>query len=124
MSSIRTCARLSLLAPLLLIGACGSENAASEQGAELAGQEGAEWGYEGAGAPGNWASLSAENAACETGTAQSPINLADAAPADLPDPQFNYQPSPAAIENKGHTLQVNYAPGSMLSVGDERYELA
>lgn len=129
MTSMRSQSHVALLAPLFLISACGSENAAPDQQTGEATTESgalqtAEWGYEGPGAPQNWGKLSADNAACDTGTAQSPINLASATPTDLPDPQFNYQPTPAAIENKGHTLQVNYTPGSTLTVGDARYELA
>lgn len=129
MSLMRSHAHLTLLTPLFLISACGGDNAAPDQeitGATAEGepQEAAEWGYEGPGAPENWGRLSAEYAGCDTGTTQSPINLADATRTDLPDPQFNYQPTPAAIENLGHTLQVNYTPGSTMSVGDARYELA
>ena len=129
MPSMRSYAYPTLLAPLFLIAACGGDNAASDQQAaggtsERASQETAEWGYEGAGSAQNWGKLSADYATCETGTTQSPIDLANATRADLPDPQFSYQPTPATIENKGHTLQVSYAPGSTLTVGDARYELA
>lgn len=128
MTSMRSQAHVALIAPLFLIGACGSDNATPDQQPGATGEstalETADWGYEGPGAPQNWGKLSAENATCDTGTTQSPINLASATRTDLPDPQFNYQATPAAIENKGHTLQVNYTPGSTLTVGDARYELA
>ena len=119
-------AHAALLAPLILIGGCGDEVERQDTIAEATGAEAetAEWGYEGAGAPEKWGGLNADYAACGTGTNQSPINLAGATRTDLPDPQFNYRPTPASIENLGHTLQVDYAPGSFMTVGDARYELA
>lgn len=116
---------LALLAPLVL-GGCGGNQAEQQNTIDQAsgGTETAEWSYEGAGAPENWGRLNADYAACATGTAQSPINLTQATRTDLPDPQFDYRATPARIENLGHTLQVNYAPGSSMTVGDARYELA
>jgi carbonic anhydrase len=37
---------------------------------------------------------------------------------------FHYKPSPLKIVNNGHTIQVNYAPGSYAELGGKRYELA
>ena len=127
MPFLRTIAHSALLAPLILIGGCGGNQAEQQETTAETGGTGAEtaeWGYEGAGAPETWGRLNAEYAACDTGTTQSPINLAGATRTDLPDPEFNYRPTPASIENLGHTLQVNYAPGSFMTVGDARYELA
>lgn len=127
MPSLRTLAHSALLAPFILIGGCGGNEAEQQNTIAQAGSTGAEtaeWGYEGAGGPENWGRLNADYAACETGSNQSPINLAGATRTDLPDPEFSYQPTPASIENLGHTLQVNYAPGSFMTVGDARYELA
>lgn len=118
----RTFAPLTALAPLMLVAACGDNDAAEET--TLAQQQSPEWGYEGAGAPENWGKLNTDYAACETGTSQSPINLTSANQTDLPDPVFNYQSAPQALENLGHTLQVNYEPGSTMTVGDTEYQLA
>lgn len=83
----------------------------------------AHWGYEGAGAPERWGSLDPAFAVCETGTRQSPIDLVNATRADLPDLSFDYDAAPLHIENKGHTVQVNYPAGSTIDVGGTRYEL-
>lgn len=122
MPSTRTFAPLTALTPLILLAACGDNDAADETAAVE--QQSVEWGYEGAGAPENWGRLNTDYAACETGTRQSPINLTRANETDLPDPEFNYQSPPQALENLGHTLQVNYEPGSSMTVGDTEYELA
>jgi carbonic anhydrase len=82
-----------------------------------------EWGYSGSEGPAHWGELSPEFAACKTGNRQSPVNIAGAQSADLPAIQFEYKPSTLHIINNGHTIQVNYAPGSFIKIGDKRYEL-
>ena len=42
---------------------------------------------------------------------------------DLPAIEFHYQPSPLAVIDNGHTIQVNYAPGSWIDIGGARYDL-
>jgi carbonic anhydrase len=109
------------LAPLML-ASCGDSEAPEEAVVEE--QQVSEWGYEGAGGPENWGTLNPEFASCEAGTSQSPIDLVGANETELPDPQFNYTSEPQELVNLGHTLQVNYEPGSSMTVGDTRYELA
>jgi len=89
------------------------------------GAEGAHWTYAGATGPAKWSSLDKGFTLCKTGTAQSPIDIpdADARKGDLPPLLFNYKPSPLRIVDNGHTIEVNYAPGSFVSVAGKRYEL-
>ena len=54
---------------------------------------------------------------------QSPIDITDAFPIKGPALKFDYKPSSLKILNSGHTLQVNYAPGSTLTAAGEIYEL-
>ena len=61
--------------------------------------------------------------ACKLGKVQSPIDIRGAKRADLPAIQFDYKPSPLKVIDNGHTIQVNYAPGSFIDVGGVRYEL-
>jgi carbonic anhydrase len=82
-----------------------------------------EWGYSGREGPTHWGELKPEFAACKTGHRQSPVNIAGARSADLPAIQFEYKPSTLHIINNGHTIQINYAPGSFIRIGDKRYEL-
>jgi carbonic anhydrase len=81
------------------------------------------WSYRGHGSPAEWAALNPEFATCKLGKHQSPIDIRGAKTADLPAIAFNYQPAPLAIIDNGHTIQVNYAPGSWIDVGGARYEL-
>ncbi len=82
-----------------------------------------EWGYSGSEGPAHWGALDPEFATCKTGHRQSPVNIVGAKTADLPPIQFEYKPSALHIINNGHTIEINYAPGSFIRVGDKRYEL-
>jgi carbonic anhydrase len=81
------------------------------------------WTYSGHGGPAEWGALSPEFATCKLGRNQSPIDIRGAKAADLPTIKFDYKPSPLKVIDNGHTIQVNYAPGSSIEVGGMRYEL-
>jgi carbonic anhydrase len=86
-------------------------------------QEPAHWGYEGHGSPANWSKLDPANATCATGKRQSPIDIKGARMAAVPELKFDYKSVPLNIIDNGHTIQVNYVPGSTVSVGDKTYTL-
>src|SRR5262245_19311895 len=90
-----------------------------------AAEEHAHWSYSGATAPEKWASLEHDYSSCSLGKTQSPIDVraADAHKANLPSIDLAYTSSPRRVIDNGHTIQVNYAPGSFISVGDRRYQL-
>jgi len=83
------------------------------------------WSYTGPNGPTKWAKLDKAFAACGGGTLQSPIDIPDAhaRKGDLPPLLFSYKPSPLRIIDDGHTIQVNYPPGSWVSIEGKRYEL-
>jgi len=81
------------------------------------------WSYEGKEGPQNWGQLDPAYATCASGHAQSPIDIADAKLAELLPLEFQYNSATLNIINNGHTIQVNYAPGSRLTVGDKTYTL-
>ena len=85
-----------------------------------------EWSYSGATGPQKWGKLAKDYALCGTGQLQSPIDIpdADVRKGDIPPLLFNYKPAPLRIIDTGHTIQVNYPPGSFLTVEGKRYELA
>src|SRR5690349_5841389 len=93
--------------------------------AQLAARQhaGPHWTYGGKEGPEHWAELDKSFAACQQGHKQSPIDIRDAKAADLPAIQFDYKSAPLHIINNGHTIQVNYAAGSSITVGGKRYEL-
>lgn len=85
--------------------------------------ESGHWGYDGTEGPSHWAELNPEFAMCRSGHHQSPIDIRNARKADLPPIQVSYQPSPLHILDNGHTIMINYAPGSFIRVGEKQYAL-
>jgi carbonic anhydrase len=81
------------------------------------------WGYDGDEGPSHWGTLQPEFATCKTGHHQSPIDIRNPQKSDLPAIQFDYKPSPLHIIDNGHTIVINYAPGSSIRVGDKQYTL-
>ena len=83
------------------------------------------WAYTGANGPTKWAKLDKSFAVCGSGTLQSPIDIPDAhaRKGDLPPLLFNYKPSPLKIIDDGHTIQVDNASDSWVSIEGKRYEL-
>lgn len=83
----------------------------------------ASWGYEGRGGPEHWGSLSRDYHVCAAGVSQSPIDLSHFDGASATPIAFDYRLTPVEVVNNGHTIQVNYAPGSGIEVGGARFEL-
>ncbi len=106
--------RVLLLGPLLTL-ACFS----------FAADRGPHWSYSGASGPERWGTLEKDYSSCAVGKRQSPIDIEDdlAAKADLPPIEFHYRPAELKIIDNGHSIQIDYEPGSFINVGDRRYEL-
>jgi len=104
---------------------CGVLAAVALLGGAAFAQEhaGHHWGYGKSDGPDHWAELDESFSACRLGHHQSPIDIRAPKPADLPSIQFAYKPTPLHIVNNGHSIQLNYAPGSFITVGDKRYQL-
>jgi carbonic anhydrase len=81
------------------------------------------WDYGDARGPSHWGDLEPEFATCKNGHHQSPIDIRNPKKAALPPIHFEYKPSPLHIIDNGHTIMVNYSPGSFISVGDKKYAL-
>jgi carbonic anhydrase len=104
---------LSMMAALLLTGTLAS---ASED-------HHAHWGYTGHEGPEHWGELSEEYRICATGMNQSPIDIVASVHGALEPIGFDYTTSPVEILNNGHTVQVNVAKGSAITVDGETYQL-
>ncbi len=109
MKQFLTLALVSLLPALLY----GQEHAGSAP----------HWSYEGSSGPQHWGDLEPEYSACKTGTHQSPIDIRNPERANLPKLSFDYHPVPLKLINNGHTIQVDYAPGSFITVDEQKYQL-
>ena len=106
-----------LLLLFLMIGCKHNEKEEEDEHAAM------HWGYEGEVGPKHWGELNDEYVLCSSGLAQSPIDIAETVPEDLPNIAFDYKPSRLNIINNGHTIQANYAEGSRIEVDSVRYEL-
>jgi len=82
-----------------------------------------DWSYNGEEGPRHWGDIKPDYATCKLGHLQSPIDIRDAKKQPLPPIDFEYKPSTLKIINNGHSIQVDYAPGSSITAGDKRYEL-
>ena len=105
----------------VVIGAVLSIVAISCHGADKKVQ----WSYGGATGPAKWGSMEASFEECTLGQLQSPIDIPDASArkGDLPSLLFDYKAVPLKIIDNGHSIQVNYSPGSFVSVAGKKYEL-
>ena len=81
------------------------------------------WEYEGTLGPAHWGALDPSYHSCVAGMHQSPIDIQGAKSGDLPAISFSYHPSALKLIDNGHTIQVNYAPGSFITVAGKQYEL-
>ena len=81
------------------------------------------WDYGDSKGPSHWGDLKREFAACKDGHRQSPIDIRNPQKTDLPPIQFDYKPSSLHIIDNGHTVMINYGPGSFITVGGKRYAL-
>jgi carbonic anhydrase len=91
------------------------------------------WHYEGEEGPAHWGTISAKFASCQSGRAQSPIDIVAPTRRDTSDAiALKFAPTSLRIVhhehvadaiNNGHTIQVNYSEGDTLTVGDRAYHL-
>lgn len=84
--------------------------------------DGATWTYAGEGGPDQWAKLTPDNFAC-AGKNQSPVDIKGAVHAGLKPLKMDYKAAGNEVLNNGHTLQVNFAPGSTLQLDGTQFEL-
>ena len=105
--------KLTTLSVLLSLAAIFANTLADE----------AEWGYTGDEGPEHWSEMSSEFALCAEGTAQSPIDISDAAEVDLVAIEFHYGATGSSIVNNGHTIQSNVDPGSLIVYNGISYDL-
>lgn len=94
--------------------------------------EGPHWSYEGDAGPASWGTLSPDWLPCGDGKSQSPVDIDQTVRADLPEMRATYQPVSLKIIhsahvadgiNNGHTIQISYSDGDMLTIGREQFQL-
>lgn len=107
-------------APAAAPAAHGTQTAATPPAAS---SHGPAWAYAGQTGPERWASLSRDFELCGIGAMQSPIDMSHFNGASVEPIAFDYKLSPLEIVHNGHTVQVNFAPGSGITIEGKRFEL-
>jgi carbonic anhydrase len=107
--------KIALLALTILITGCAATTNHSDHNAH--------WSYVGQEGPENWGTLDPKYSTCNKGVNQSPINLTGFIEAELSPLELSYKSTGYEIINNGHTIQVNYQPGSVLGVNGHDFEL-
>ena len=82
-----------------------------------------EWGYTGETGPERWGCLADAYSLCSAGVEQSPVNLAGYVSGGTEPVTFDYTTTAVQARNNGHTVYLDFDPGSEVSVGGRRYEL-
>ncbi|QLI82935.1 carbonic anhydrase family protein [Chitinibacter fontanus] len=116
------CCGILIAAPICLANSTAHSSGKTSKHAAVA-HDPSHWSYEGSTSAENWGNMKPEFALCKSGTQQSPINITEAYSQALERIQFSYQPSKLNIQNNGHTIQLNYDPGSFITVGTDKYQL-
>ncbi|MCG6940226.1 MAG: carbonic anhydrase [Thiohalocapsa sp.] len=86
-------------------------------------QAGAHWGYGGEEGPAHWGELDPAYTLCGAGQDQSPIDIHDAIDTDLPAIDFHYGAGGRDEINNGHSIQIDYLPGSFVAYEGRDYAL-
>jgi len=81
------------------------------------------WSYSGETGPEHWASEDPAYATCGIGKSQSPVDITSVQTRQLPAIEFDYRTTALHVTDTGHSMQVNYEPGSAITIDGERYEL-
>jgi carbonic anhydrase len=84
----------------------------------------AHWSYAGEESPQRWGSLDPSYTLCDTGAAQSPLDLPEAPSRRTPAPaRPRWDPVPLQAKNNGHTIQVDDTAPSALVIDGTTYRL-
>jgi Carbonic anhydrase len=113
---------LSLAVTAFLSAGCETTSVADSHGERESGHA-VHWAYAGEGAPANWARLDEKYATCASGRSQSPIDIEYARGGQGQPLRFKYAGEAAGVQNNGHTVQVDYAPGNVAQIEGRPYTL-
>lgn len=81
------------------------------------------WSYEGDTGPAVWGSLDPSFAACDDGVRQSPVDIVGATAGGESELEIRWQPGDAEVVDNGHTIVVNVAEGSAISLEGREFAL-
>jgi carbonic anhydrase len=99
------------------IAGCGGDDEREPAGKPAA------FGYGATDGPSRWASLDPAYEECAVGRRQSPIDLKEGKRTALPKIDFAYRPAEVKLENNGHSVEAEAAPGSKIEIAGAEYAL-
>ena len=100
------------------------EGTSAEHAGVAAAEHKQHWSYEGETGPQHWGDISPAFKVCQLGLEQTPLDLSSSLKGETGGLAFDYRQMPLRLVNNGHTIQVNAEPGSSLTIGGKRYNLA
>jgi carbonic anhydrase len=83
----------------------------------------AEWAYSGEHGPDKWGDVDAASKVCSVGAQQSPLDIGETIKSQMPPLNIAWGKTADTIVNNGHTIQLNFAAGSHITLGGEKYDL-
>jgi carbonic anhydrase len=114
---------------VLGVAACSGS---SEDQSDLDYQRTVHWSYEGEDGPQHWGNLSPDYAPCKEGKEQSPVDLGSAVEISGTPLERSYQPARLSMSHQqhaadlldnGHTIQIDWAKGSTVTLDRVEFEL-
>jgi len=81
------------------------------------------WSYEGETGPDLWGSLDESFGVCQSGMAQSPVDISGAMAGGDGQLEIMWNPSTAEVGDNGHTIQVDVTPGSTINLDGRNFSL-
>jgi len=112
---------LSTVAALLLLSGCASKK--TEVKKEVRTHHATYWGYEGDVSPIHWGDLKKEYFMCKEGKNQSPVDITNTRYIEKKHIKFRYYIGGESVVYNGHAVQVDYKPGSFVTIDEHRFEL-
>ncbi len=108
----------------LLLGGCATKEAQKSEKHEVHTAHATHhWGYEGAYAPLHWGDLEPEYFMCKEGINQSPVDITDTRAVEKKHIGFRYFIGGDDVIFNEHAVQVNYRPGSFVTIDGHTFEL-
>ena len=115
---------LSLTAAALLMGGCAAKHTQEKSAHPVHNAHATHhWGYEGAYGPEHWGDLEEKFFICKEGKNQSPVDITGARAVEKKHIGFRYFIGGDDVVYNGHAVQVNYRPGSTVSIDGHIFEL-
>lgn len=115
---------VSVVTAAFLLGGCASKNAEVAPKHALHAEHATHhWGYEGQYGPLYWGTLEPAFHMCKEGKNQSPIDITDTRGVEKKHIGFHYYIGGDDVIYNGHAVQVNYRPGSTVTIDGHTFEL-